>query len=156
ASVNGRFLERAVLLIPIQFVRLRVVGHEEIQPSVAIDGEEGGPERFRAAIEDAARCGDILERAIAAVSEQPTGVPSIRFRRAVGLLLAVVAAEDVVLDGPPDVIADEEIQQAVAIEIKPQCGRTERCPSAEPALSRDVHECSFTGISKHTILAYRG
>src|SRR5262249_24266779 len=98
--------------------------------------------------EDAACGRDILERAVAVVSEQPTGVPSIRFRRAVGLLLAVVAAEDVVLDGPPDVIADEEIQQNVAIEIKPQSRRAEGCPPAKPALARHVDKRSLAGVSE--------
>ena len=126
AGLQRHVLERAVAQIPIQLVRLRVVGDEEIGPAVLVVVDHRHAERFRAGVEDAARGGDVLERAVAAVTEQPAGLAAIRLRRAVGLLLAVEAAEDVVLRRPPDVVADEQIEQAVAIEVEPQRGGAER------------------------------
>ena len=101
---------------------------EQIGPAVAIVIEHRDAQRFRGGIEDAALRGDIFERAVAAIAEQPAGVAVIRLGRAVGLVLAVQAAEDIVLRRPLDVIADEQVEQAVAIEIEPERGRAEgRC-----------------------------
>ena len=125
ARLERHVLERAVPQVAIQLVRLRVVGHEDVGPAVLIVIEQRDAERLRARVEDAARGGDVLERAVAAVAEQPAGLTPIGFGRAVGLLLAVEAAEHVVLRRPPHVVADEQIEEAVAIEVDPHRRRAE-------------------------------
>ena len=52
----------------------------------------------------------------------------ISLRRAVGFVLAVHAAEDIVLGRPLHVIADEQIEQAIAVVIEPERGRAEAAP----------------------------
>ena len=113
-------------------------------------------ERLRARVEDAARRRDVLERAVAAVAEQPARVAAIRFGRAVRLLLAVEAAEHVVLRRPLHVVADEEIEQAVAVEVEPQRRRAERRAAAEAARLRDVDERALAGIAEQPVLADAG
>ena len=65
--------------------------------------------------------------------EEPAGFAAIRFGSAIGFVLAVEAAEDVVLGGPFDVIADEEVEQAVAIVIEPERGGAEGLTAGEAA-----------------------
>ena len=97
---DGDVLERAVAQVAIELVRLRVVGDEQIRPAVDVVVDHRHAERLRARVEDAARRGDVFEGAVAAVVEQPARVAAVRFRRAVRLLLAVEAAEDVVFRRP--------------------------------------------------------
>ena len=59
----------------------------------------------------------------------------ISLRRAVRLILAVHAAEDIVLGRPLHVVADEQIQQAIAIVVEPQSGRAEAASVPQARLS---------------------
>ena len=88
--------EGAVAQVAIELVGLRVVGDQQVGPAVAIVIQQGHAQRFRRAVEDAALRRDIFERAVAAVAEEPAGFAVIGLGRAVGLALAVHAAEDVV------------------------------------------------------------
>ena len=133
AGLDADLLEGAVALVAIELVGLRVVGDDQIRPAVLIVVEHRHAERFRARVEDAARRGDVLERPVAAVAKEPAGVAAVGLGRAIRLLLAVGAAEDVVLGRPLDVVADEEVEQAVAIEVEPERRGAERGPSAKPA-----------------------
>jgi len=85
--------------------------------------------------------------------KEPAGVAAIGLGRAIGLVRAIQAAEDVVLGGPAHVVADEKIEQAVAVIVKPQCGSAEALMPEKPARTRDVNKCSFTGVSKKPALA---
>src|SRR5256886_16534094 len=80
--------------------------------------------------------------------EEPTGVATIRFGRAIGFVRAVKAAEDIVLGGPGNIIADEKIEQAVAVVIKPQGRCAEALMPEEAAGTRGVHESPFTGVAE--------
>ena len=154
---DGDVLERAVAQVAIELVRLRVVGDEQIGPAVLVVVEHRDAERFRAGVEDAARRRDVFEGAVAAVAKQPAGVAAIRLRRAVRLLLAVEAAEHVVLGRPLDVVADEQIEQAVAIEVEPQRRRAERrSRPPRPLALRDVDERALAGIAEQPVLADAG
>ena len=79
-----------------------------------------------------------------------------RFRRAVGLVLAIHAAEHVMLRGPLDIVADEEVEQAVAVVIEPERGGAEGASTAEPGLLRDVDERALAGIAEEAVLADGG
>ena len=98
----------------------------------------------------------VFECAVAAIVKQPAGLAAIRFGRAVGLLLAVEAAEDVVLGRPLHVVADEQIEQAVAIEVEPERRRAECLAPAEAARLGDVDECALAGVAEQTVLADAG
>ena len=134
--------ERAVALVAVELVGLRVVGDQQIRPAIAIVIEHGDAQRFGRGVEDAALGGDVFERAIAAIAKQPAGGAVISLRRAVGLVLAVHAAEDVVLRRPLHVVADEQIEQAVAIVIEPQRR------SAEARCGRPGRPCSVTSMKR--------
>ena len=71
-------------------------------------------------------------------------------------MFSVEAAEDVVLGGPLHVIADEEVEQAVAIVIEPEGRGAEAEAVAESALGGDVDECAFAGVAKEAVLADAG
>src|SRR5437899_8181213 len=88
--------------------------------------------------------------------EEPTGVATIRFGRAIGFVRAVEAAEDIVLGGPANIIADEKIEQAVAVVIKPQGRCAEALMFEEAAGTRGVHESPFAGVAEETALADAG
>ncbi len=106
-------------MIPIKLVGLRIISHQQIGPAIAIIVEHGYTEGLRTAVENSAGGGDILKGSIAAIAKQPAGLAAIGLRRAIGLVLAVEAAKHIVLGRPLDVIADKQVQQSVAVEIKP-------------------------------------
>ena len=151
-GLDGDVLERAVSQIAIELVRLRVVGDEQIRPAVLIGVDHRHAERLRAGVEHAARRRHVLEGAVAAIAEQPAGVSPIGLRRAVRLLLAVEAAEHIVLRGPLDVIADEQVEQTVAVEIEPERGGAEAGAAGQTARARDVNERALAGIAKQPVL----
>ena len=120
AGFHGDVLECAIALIAIELVGLRVVGYEQIGPAVAIVIEHGDAQRFRAGVKDAALGSDVLKSSIAAIVKKPASLAAVGFRRAVGFVFSVEAAENVVLGRPLHVIADEKIEQAVAIVVEPE------------------------------------
>ena len=67
------------------------------------------------------------------IVKQPAGVAAVGLGRAVGLLFAVHAAEDVVLGRPLDVVADEQVEKAIAVEVEPQRRRAEGRSSGQAA-----------------------
>src|SRR5271163_167616 len=71
-------------------------------------------------------------------------------------MFSVEAAEDVVLGGPLHVIADEEVEQAVAIVIEPECRGAESETAVESAGMGDIGERSLAGIAKEAILSDAG
>ena len=75
---------------------------------------------------------------------------------AVGLPLAIDAAEDVELRRPLDVVADQQVQKAVAVEIEPERGSAEALPPTQSGFLGDVHEVSRSGVLKQAVLADGG
>ncbi len=154
ARRNAHLAKPAVPQVPVELVRLRVVGDDEIGPPVALIVDERDTERLRARVEDAARRGHVLERAVAAIAEQPAGVAAVRLGRAVGLRLPVGAAEDVVFDRPAHVVADEQIEMTVVVDVDPDRRRAEPLPSAEPARARRVDERALARVPKQPVLPH--
>ena len=99
--------ERAVLLVLVEAVRLRVVGHEQIEPAVAVVIEQRDAERLGRRIEDAGLLRRVLELPVAEVPEERRALPLVGLRRAVRLRLAVERAVEILLDRPVDVVRDE-------------------------------------------------
>ena len=155
AQRHGRFGERAVAVVAIELVRLRVVGNEQVGPAVGIHVEHRHAERFRRRVEDAALGRDIFKRAIALVAEQPAGGAAIRLGCAVRLGLAVKRAMHVLLGRPTHVVADEEVKLAVAIEIKPERGGGEGAARAEAGRVGDVGKAALAIVAEQPVLAHR-
>src|SRR5208282_3337099 len=111
---------------------------------------------FRAAVENAALRRHVLKRAIAAIVKKPAGLAAIRFRRAIRFVLAVEAAKYIVISGPLHIVADEKIEQPVAVVIEPQRGGAEAFASRQPAHMRHVRERTLAGIFEKMILSDAG
>src|SRR5262249_23616070 len=73
---------------------------------------------------------------------------------AIRLTTSVRAAEHIVFLKPLHVVADKEIEEAVPIEVDPECGRTEAFPPAQSARSRDIDECAPSGIAEEPVLSH--
>ena len=125
------------------------------QPSLVVI-EQSHAQRFRTAVENAAGGGDIFKRPVAAIVKEPAGGAAIGFGRAIGFVLAVEAAENVVLRRPLHVIADEQVEQAIAIVVEPQRGGAEALALAESAGIGHVHECSLAGVMEQAVLTDAG
>ena len=83
-------------------------------------------------------------------------VPRYASGRAVRLVLAIEAAEHVGVGRPPDVVADEQVEQPVAIDIDPDRRRAERLARVQAAALGDVDETALAGVAKQTVLADAG
>src|ERR1035437_8768628 len=156
AGAHRDVFESAVAQVAIELVGLRVVGDEEVWPAIAVEIQQGYAQRFRRAVEDAALGRDIFERAVAAVAEEPAGLAVIGFGRAIRLALAIHAAENVVRRGPLDVVADQEVEPAVAVEIEPDGRGAEGAATAQPGLFGDVDEAAAAVIPEEAVLADGG
>jgi hypothetical protein len=61
-----------------------------------------------------------------------------------------------VVGGPSHVVAHEQIEEPVAIDVDPHGGRAEGLAAAKPAGARDVDECAFAGVPEQPVLADGG
>ena len=121
--------------VPLPLLRYSLFGCVSLATKTSGQGssvvvEQRHAQRLRRRVEEARLRGHVLEGAVSLVAEQPRRRAPIRFGRAVGLLLAVDAAVDIGLRRPADVVADEQIEVAVAVVVEPQRRRAEaaRCP----------------------------
>src|SRR5208282_487556 len=92
--------------------------------------------------------GNVLKRAVATVVVKPTGIPTIRFRRAIGFVFAIQAAEDVRLRGPVHVIADEQIEKSIPIVIKPDRRAAQPLFAEQAAGFGYVKKCALAGVAE--------
>ena len=72
-------------------------------------------------------------------------------------MFPIQAAKDIMLGRPPDVVADEQIEQPVAIEIEPHRRRAE-CGAVRPARTYSVTstKAPFPVVLKKPVLADSG
>ena len=150
AGLHADFLERPIAAVAIELVRLGVVRHEQIGPAVQVEVEHGDAERLRGRIEQPRRGGHVFEGPVALVAIEPRRRPGVGFGRAIRLRLAVGAAEDVGLGGPADVVADHQIEQAVAVVVDPQGRGAEPGALAQARPVGDVDESSVAGVAGTT------
>ena len=110
-----------------------------IQPSPlksAVETPSAGP--YGAADERRAR--HVLERAVAAVVIQPVRLRAIAVRRAVVVLPGHRQAVDVAVDAVEQVVADEEIEPAVAVVVDERRRHAPAVGIADAGLRGDVGE----------------
>ena len=67
-------------------------------------------------------------------------------------MLAVEAAKDISFERPLHVVADEEIEKAVAVVVEPKGGGAEAFPLAEPGRIGDINERSFSCVTEEAVL----
>ena len=151
AEGHARLAPPTSLNVPLRWLRYSLLGWVSLatsrsgQPSLVVV-QHGDAQRFRTAVEDAARRSDIFECAVAAIAKQPAGLAAIGFGRAVGFVLAVEAAEDVVFGRPLHVVADEQIEQSVAIVVEPERGGAEAVAPAQAGCVGHIDECALAGV----------
>src|SRR5262249_10341542 len=119
SGFHRHIAKRAIALIAIKLVGFGVIGDQQIGPAVLVVIDHGDAQGLRTAVKQSARRRAVFKGAVAAIVKEPAGLADISFGRAVGLVLAVQAAEHIVLTRPLHVITDEQIEAAVAIIIEP-------------------------------------
>ena len=107
AGLHGLLGERAVVVVVVELVALRVVGDGEVRPAVHVVVNHRHAQRFAGGIVDAGLLGDVFEAAVAEVMKEPGSVALVSFRRAIGFVAAVERAIEVVLLGPLHVVGHE-------------------------------------------------
>src|SRR5262249_49497552 len=119
-----------------------------------IEVEQGHAERLRAAIEDSARGGDVFKCAIAAGVKEAARIAAIRFGRAITLVRAIKAAEDVGFLGPAHIIAGKEVEKSIAVIVKPQRRSAKSLPTEEAARASHIDEGAFSGVVEEAALSH--
>ncbi len=71
-------------------------------------------------------------------------------------MLTIQAAEDVGFQRPLDVVADEEVEEAVAVVVEPNGRRAEALTLAETRGIGDIDERPFAGVAEESVLADSG
>jgi hypothetical protein len=127
---------------------LSIVGDEEIGPTVLIEIEHGDTQGFGAGVKNAAGGGDIFKSAVAAIVKEPAGFAAIGLGSAIGFIFSIKAAENIMFGRPVDVIADEEIEKAVAVVIKPERRSAEGLMRGETAGFCDVDKLLYRCCEK--------
>ena len=118
AVQQGAVGEGPVLLVDPQLVGLAVVGHVDVEPTVAaeIGGQDAEGRPVLAPRAGAGR--HVLERAVPAVAIQAVGRRRVALRRTVVPLAGQRQATLLVLGIVVDVVADVQVQPAVPIDIR--------------------------------------
>src|SRR6266481_2076063 len=148
--------EFSVAQIAIQLVGLSVIGDEEIGPAVLIEIQHSHTERLGTGIKNSAGGSDVFEGAVATIAEKPAGFSAVSFGRAIGFIFSVQTAKDVVFGRPVHIIADEEIEMAVAIVIEPEGRCAEGRAAGKTAGLRYVAKRAFARVHKQAILPHTG
>ena len=111
AGGDADLLEGAVALVAVEEVRLRVVGHRQVLPAVAVQVEHRDAERLGGRLVEAGLLGGVLEACRPALVAVEAGRGAgVGLRRAVGLGLAVQGAEEVVVRRPGDVAGGVDVE----------------------------------------------
>ena len=122
---HRRLDERAVAVVLIEFIGLRVVRLKDVWPTVAVVIKDAHAEGFAGVILNPSDAGDIEKRAIASVSKEFAGLPGVRFGGAIGFVRAIQRAENIGFDAPLHIVRDIEIEVAILIVVKPRTTRAE-------------------------------
>src|SRR5580658_3643174 len=144
AGRNRALFKRAVLLIHIKFVGLRVVRDQDVGPSIVVVIENGDAESLRSRIVKASLLRGVFELAVAEVMPEASRRSLIRFGRAVRLMRTIKRAIEVGLLRPLHIVGDDEIEFAVAIVIDP--GRAGR-ELARPPQSRGLGHVGESSVA---------
>ena len=125
-------LEGPVLLVEVELVGLRVIGEQDVGPTVAVVVENRKAQALRSWIVESGFLGGVFELPAAQVVPHAGRYAFVRFRGAVGLMRAVERAVNVGLRRPLYVIRDHQVEFAVAVVVDPgrAGGKLVRSPKA--------------------------
>src|SRR5262249_46964345 len=123
AGRNSHFLEGAVSAIHEEEVLHRVVGDEDVGPSVAVVIETDYAEAVALLRADSRGAADIGESSIPVVVKERRRLAVIFAGVAIGAV-ALLRADEVVFGCEVDVVGDDEIEAAVVIVIEPGAARS--------------------------------
>jgi hypothetical protein len=106
-------------LIAVELVRLRIVGQEDIRPSVSVEIENGNPKRLAARVGQPCLVRHVLEPAESQVAVKLRRRALVGFRRAVRFADAVERAPQISLYRPLHVVGYDKVSLAVLVVIEP-------------------------------------
>ena len=139
--------ETALAVVVEEKVRHRIVGDEHIRPAVIVVVADRHAETIADVLGDPGLGADVSEHALAVVAIEHAREPWVVERVAVDANAALrVAAERVLARRRVEVVGDEQIQIAVAIDVHE---RAARAPPVQPDArrARDVRERAVAGVS---------
>ena len=130
-------LERPVAAVAIEEVRHRIVGDEDVHPTVIVEVEADHAEAVPRAAADARRLADVFEGAVALVAKQRRRLSLVFVGVTVGLIpRALFSAEKILVFGPVEVVDDDEIEPAVVVIVEPGGARSPLAGVFDPPLAR--------------------
>ena len=112
--------ERAITVVLIEFVGLRVVRLKNVRPAIAVVIKDAHTEGFASVILNPRNAGDIEKGAVATVCKEFARLSSVRFGGAIGFVRAVQRAENIVLDAPLHIVGDVDIEVSIPVVVKPR------------------------------------
>ncbi len=153
---DALFLERAVVLVQIQLVRLRVVGQQNVGPAVIVVVENSNTEAFGSRVIELGLLRGVLKLSVAQVVPESRRRSLVGFRRAIRLAGAVQRAEEVARNRPLHIVRHHQIEFAIAVIVHPggAGGKFVRAPQAG-GLGHIV-EGSVAVVVKQMALPQRG
>ena len=154
AGRHAAFHKTAFPGVAIQFVGLRIVGHEKVRPPVAVIVQHGHAQRLAGRVADTCRLGNVLESPAAQIVIQARPRAFVGFRRAIGFRGAVERAPEVVLGRPLHIVGDEQVHLAVAIVIQPR-GAGAEIRILDPGGFGDIGELAVAQVVKQAVALQR-
>ena len=146
--------ERAVVIVVVELVGLGVVRDEEIHPAVVVVVQQRDAKRFAGGIKQAGSLRYVFKDSVALVVIEAGALALVRLRRAVGFVLVVERAVLILLDGPFDVVRDEQIELAVVVVVEPHRARG-KSGAGDARFGGDVGELAVAEIVEEVIRADR-
>ena len=129
-----------------------VVAHVEVGPAVAVEVVRHDAQRAAVRRRQAGSLRDVLEAPVAAVVQQPVGLRLVAGRSAVVAHGRAGPAVLVEREREADVVADEEVQPAVAVHVE-EGGRRAEAAVARAGRGRHVRERAVAGVAQQLVLA---
>ena len=137
------------LFVPVQVVGRRVVRDDQVHAAVAVDVADGHAQRLAERVREAGFFRDVLELPVPEALVEAGRDAVVALGRAVGLRLSVQRAVHVRLQRPIHVLADEEVEHSVAVEVGEGRGRAP-AGSHETRALRRVMETALAVVEKET------
>lgn len=165
ARAGADFLEGSVAVVAEDEVLDGVVGDNEVDPAVAVQVDRGDPEglgkRFSRPVGDldAGTGGDVGESSAAVVVVEGGMASGEVSRGAVGAGASVIAEGNLEIRSaiPGDVMADEEVEQAVVVDVDPGGARAPvGARRLEARGSGDVGKSAATQVLEEALAADAG
>src|SRR5580698_1481204 len=155
AGGNGALFERSVFLIEVKLIGLRVVGDQDVRPSVVVVIENRDAQSLRRRIVKPGLLRGVFELAVAQVMPEARRRSLVRFGRAVRLVRAIERAIEIGLLRPLHIVRNHEIKFAVAIVIHPSRAGGELVRPPKPGRLSDVSKSSVAIVVEKMALADR-